>query len=225
MDDVFSPMGASIAKIDALANWVRKFANTASNGEFDIIRFIEIDLPRVIDGFYVEIERDDVLGNRRAYIDEDEPILVVSESIYNGAANKCYFSIGIILHEIGHLFMHSKYLMRGLNSGAGKYQPTMLKMKTYESAEWQANIFALSFLYPCEKYGSVKDENALSKQLPITKKQAALAINHMRKVQVKKNNASAFDVNKWVANVNNCNYLIKKDDKKITMNEQLRLFG
>lgn len=183
MEDVYANRAASLNGIDTLASWVREKISEVESDKLDVIRFVEIDLPKVFPGIYIEIEADEKMPFQRAFISDERFSIVVSESIYEGASNGCLFSSEVILHEVGHLFLHYKYRSKGLNNASLPYKPRFKNTSTANSAEWQATAFALCMLYPKEKFSPDESDYTLYKRVGATKKQAERIRNHLSRVK------------------------------------------
>ncbi|MES0022423.1 MULTISPECIES: hypothetical protein [unclassified Mesorhizobium] len=198
MKNVYVAKGASLHQINRLAETIRTSAFGPGEGELDIIRYLEIDLPKIFPGLYLFIEDDVTMGSRRAFISEDPLGIVVSESIYEAAANKSAFAMEVLLHEVGHLFLHHRYAALGLNNADAVYSDSVRNTPLPNSAEWQATAFALCFLYPysfCKKY---KSANEIRKSYKLTEKQAIRISRHLSRLKVRKNETVASNDGNWI---------------------------
>lgn len=196
----------------------------AENNEIDIIRYLEVDLPRIFPGLYVYIEDDVTMGARRAFISENPLGIVVSESIYDAAANKSSFAVEILMHEVGHLFLHHKYAALGLNSAAGTYINQIEKTPAFNSAEWQATVFALCFLYPysiCHKYKTALE---IKKTYGLSEKQAQRVKRHLDRLKIRRNEYISSIDGKWVRAVISDLPKIKTTERSADQLGQLSLF-
>ncbi|ESZ40246.1 hypothetical protein X731_26050 [Mesorhizobium sp. L2C054A000] len=201
MNDVFVSKAASANKIRILAEWVRREFSVHESQGFDVIRFIELDLPKIFPGIQTYIEADEKMGSVRAFISADPLGLVVSESIYEGASNGCMFSTEIILHEAGHLFLHHKYAALGLNSASGPYEERIKDAGLAHSAEWQATMFALCFLYPFPRLKKVKTASEVSEIYKVSKNQANRVLKHLNRLRVRTNSTDPVTDKIWLRTI------------------------
>ena len=201
MKAVYAGTGASAHKLNLLAQWVRETVAQCKNGKIDVIRFIEIDIPNIVPGFYVHVEDDDKMKGVRAFISDDHLGMVVSESIYESASNGCMFSMEIILHEIGHLFLHHQYSSLSLQSHAGSYAARIKDTGTANDAEWQATTFALCVLYPYSELRMCKNNEEIMLRFEVTRKQAERAKRHADRLN-KRELSRVFDTEqRWLSQV------------------------
>ncbi len=109
--------------------------------EFDIGDFIEYDLDDI--GYALRISntlKEDAVTNFHTRE------IVLSKSVYeNMELPRNRFTIA---HELGHAVLHTDELSD--RQGAAARHINTLKLKAYESSEWQANQFAAAVLLPFE---------------------------------------------------------------------------
>lgn len=204
MEDVYVSRPASLHNINLLATWVRKHMTQVEEGKLDVIRFVEIDLPKIYPGLYLEIESDESMPRMgRAYVAEDRLSIVVSESIYEAASNGCLFSSEVILHEVGHLFLHKKYIQKGLNNGAGQYKRSIPYKEHYSSAEWQADMFALCFLYPLTQFNPNESDDSFFRRIGATKKQSERIRKHLYRLESRSRAGVSTREIKWLNEIVN----------------------
>ncbi|MER9894080.1 hypothetical protein NKJ40_18715 [Mesorhizobium sp. M0119] len=224
MNDVFVSKAASANKIRLLAEWVRTKFSIHENQDFDVIRFIELDLPRIFPGLQTHIEADEKMGLARAFISADPLGLVVSESIYEGASNGCMFSAEIILHEVGHLFLHHKYAALGLNSASGPYEERIKEAGLAHSAEWQATIFALCFLYPFSTLKKVQIASEVSRSYKISQSQANRVLKHINRLKLRQNSTDTATDKIWLCTITGSLPINNKHNSTSKLRSQLLLF-
>ncbi|WP_095201419.1 ImmA/IrrE family metallo-endopeptidase [Mesorhizobium carmichaelinearum] len=201
MKNVYIAKGASLHQINRLAETIRASAFDSSEGEIDIIRYLEIDLPKIFPGLYLFIEDDVTMGARRAFISEDPLGIVVSESIYEAAAQKSAFATEVLLHEVGHLFLHHRYAALGLNNADAVYRDRIKDTPLPNSAEWQATAFALCFLYPysfCKRY---KTAIEIKKAYKLTERQAIRIHKHLGRLKMRQDQTSLSKEGNWIKTV------------------------
>ncbi|MCF6114057.1 ImmA/IrrE family metallo-endopeptidase [Mesorhizobium muleiense] len=224
MNDVFVSKAASANKIRILAEWVRTEFSVHENRAFDVIRFIELDLPKIFSGLHTYIEADEKMGPVRAFISTEPLGLVVSESIYEGASNGCMFSAEIILHEVGHLFLHHKYAALGLNSASGHYEERVKDSGLAHSAEWQATMFALCFLYPFSTLKKIQMASDVSKLYKINQKQANRVLKHVSRLKIRLNSTDTATDKIWLRTITGSLPRKNKQNSTSKLRSQLLLF-
>lgn len=220
MNNVFIRRGASARQLDLLAEWARNIASV-SDENFDLIRYIEFDLPCIFPGLHVHIEDDDVMGSVRAFLSEKPLALVLSESIYEGAINNSLFSKEIILHEVGHLFLHYKSAALGLNSASGSYTDRILNTNLANSAEWQATTFALCFLFPFSKFGNARTREQIEARCGVSPRYADRILRHLTRLRMRQGGSPTDKDRRWLDRV--LNSISSKETRKTTTKFQSQL--
>ena len=203
MKNVYVNNEASINRIRLLAEWAYSQNCKRPDADFDVVRFVEIELPAIVPGIYVHIETDDVMGSRRAFVSEKPLGLVVSESVYDAASQGCLFSSEVILHEVGHILLHHRYATLGLNDAHGVYRPQIRNMAVVDGAEWQATTFAMCLLYPLQRLESVKSMDEILEIYDSTPKQASRILRHVDKMIVGRRKAASTVDRKWLRSIVN----------------------
>lgn len=202
MKNIFINNEASTNRIRLLAEWTAGQISQSVNENFDVIRFVELELPKIIPGIYLHIESDDVMGARRAFVGEKPLSLVVSESVYEGASQGCLFSSEVVLHEVGHLLLHHRHATLGLNDAHGRYQPQIRDTRVSEGAEWQATSFALCFLYPLASFKETNSpEQILTRYKTATRKQASRILRHVDRMKSARRGANYHEDRSWVKSI------------------------
>lgn len=75
----------------------------------------------------------------------DQKVMLIANSVYEGAVDGVGKDRMTIAHEIGHLLLHQAV------SFAKQYENDPIK--TYENSEWQADVFAGELLAPIRLIG------------------------------------------------------------------------
>lgn len=202
MKNVYIGEGASVHAINSLADWIRQTIAQSVEGNFDVIRFIELDIQRIFPSLYVHILNDNEMGASRAYIQEDPLAIVVSESIYNGACSGCLFSTETILHEVGHLILHRRYAKTRMNSSSSRYENEIIGAANFHSAEWQANIFAICLLYPYDSKEELSWES-FSQRYRGTRRQFERLKRHVSRLKARERHRHITQERRWVEKVVN----------------------
>ncbi|QDB99098.1 hypothetical protein [Mesorhizobium sp. 8] len=220
MKNVYVARSASSTQINLLAEWVRTTLSP-NNEDFDTIRFVEIDLPKLFPSIYIHIESDDKMGLRRAFVVERPLGIVVSESTYEGASNGCLFSQEVILHEVGHLILHYRYAKLGLNSAAQPYIDRIKNTPLANSAEWQAASFALSILYPSSILKNIKSPNDIVEKYDVSLNNGVRIFNHIKRIRTRTACTDREFDKKWLREI--LNSLSRKDLKRLETKFQSQL--
>ncbi len=120
----------------------------------DMIEVLEHRLPELFEEFTLVVHEDEPMGDAEAYTQFTPPRIVLRESVYRAAADHHPRSRMTLAHELGHLVLHN-----GL-AKAREVSPRAQALKPFNSAEWQANKFAATFLMPefvVRQFGAATD--------------------------------------------------------------------
>ncbi len=101
----------------------------------DIVKFIELVLPRIDDEFYLDVVSNRYFKDRYAETCPEEHVIRVAKHIYEKARKGDPFCRLIMAHELGHYIMHANRnicFARSINKSC--------------SIERQADIFSTEFL-------------------------------------------------------------------------------
>lgn len=222
MKAVFDTRGASTHQLKMLADWVRSISNGATERCFDVIKFIEIDLQAIFPDLFIFIEPDDKMRASRAFISDVPLGIVISESIYEGACSGDLFSTEVILHEVGHLFLHRKYSPLSLNS-APVYSNRIQGMNLANNAEWQATTFAMCLLYPYPGEAEKRSAHYIRMRYSTTLRQAERVAQHFERLRARDAHRNPDRDRKWLKSV--INSLPKNERTELArVGDQLTLF-
>lgn len=224
MLEVFSSRGASLHQLNTLAEWVRKNVAKVENGQLDIIRFVEIDLPHFFPGLYLEIESDSKMGKKKAYVSSDPFGLVVAESIYNRACDGCLKAAETILHEVGHLFLHDRYKSLGLNDAYGEYKEQIKDTNASNSAEWQAKSFAMCLLFPYSQFKKYEKRLELQVYFDLNVEESDRVLRHLKKLRLRDGEGCNRMEKRWIDSVLESLPTPSKVKQRHTAAAQLELF-
>jgi len=129
-------------EIESQASILRRaFSKKESSLFFPLMPFLEHFLYELIPGFSWDVRDDGSLDEKaRALTLPEKKIILIEDSVYNGAVRGIGKDRMTVAHEIGHLLLHQSVPY------AKKYD--LNPIKTYESSEWQADVFAGELLAP-----------------------------------------------------------------------------
>jgi Zn-dependent peptidase ImmA (M78 family) len=143
MVDDYKVKPRSTQDINALALAWRDALGVADAWSPNVVRLLEIELPKLIPEFALVVRSDDEMADAEAYTEFNPPHIAVRGSVYNMAQREDGRSRMTFAHELGHLVMHP---------GAAKLRSeaalAAAQVRYFESAEWQAKKFAALFLVP-----------------------------------------------------------------------------
>jgi len=128
--------GKSVKIIKDYANKARKVLGCESKEYINMSNLMEILIHNDI--LIILEDIDERVRKKYAYTHPDKAKIYVRESVYNSACDCNPRARFTIAHEIGHLLMHKEQEVFA--------RSTCNNHKIYEDAEWQADVFAASFL-------------------------------------------------------------------------------
>lgn len=135
MESVYRAAPISRKQIRDYVAYIRKITGYEETLYFPIVKFMELVLPQLIDGFCYEICSIDKMPNKCGETFPAANKICIREDIYELALKGDGFARFCIAHEIGHLFCND------INSiSLCKLQPGE-ELKPYEDPEWQADAF------------------------------------------------------------------------------------
>lgn len=141
MPNAIVAMPTSRKKIRNLAMTIRKL--TGNKPYFDIIKFIELILPKIDSEFNgMDIVADEQLPNCYAQACPAEHKIFVRNSVYDGAADGNGRDRFTLAHELGH------YILNGSTKVSYARVQSKSQIPAYRNPEWQANTFAAELLVP-----------------------------------------------------------------------------
>jgi IrrE N-terminal-like domain len=143
MADDYKVKPRSAQDIGALALAWRDALGVADAWSPNVVRLLEIEVPKLIPEFALVVRSDVEMADAEAYTEFNPPHIAVRGSVYSLAQREDGRSRMTFAHELGHLVMHP---------GAAKLRSEAAlvesQIRYYESAEWQAKKFAALFLVP-----------------------------------------------------------------------------
>ena len=143
MVDDYKVRPRSTQDIAALALAWRDALSVPNAWSPDLVRLLEIEVPKLIPEFALVVRADNEMADAEAYTEFNPPHIAVRGSVYQLAQRHDGRSRMTLAHELGHLVMHPGAAKLRSTSAASETQ-----LKYFESAEWQAKKFAALFLVP-----------------------------------------------------------------------------
>lgn len=129
-------------QIEEYALAVRRALGVPDSSRVDMLKLLELVLPRLFEDYRFEVVPDRELGDAEATTSMTERCIKFSETCYEAARGGHARYPFTLAHELGHLLLHtgnSAQLARGVS------------VKPYVNAEWQADAFASAFLMPAHE--------------------------------------------------------------------------
>ncbi|KAA3529099.1 ImmA/IrrE family metallo-endopeptidase [Agrobacterium tumefaciens] len=178
--DLFIGTGLSATNVNALAKATRNICDLSDDESFDIIKFLEIDVLRLIPDFYLFIEDDEAMMGSKAFVTEDSKGIVVAESVYNDAVGGFFYARKILAHEFGHVLLHHDKGFETKHFTLSGYKEQIRGVEAFHSAEWQADTFAILLLIPSSQVNAKTTEAEFGKKYKMSPKQSAFILNRLK---------------------------------------------
>jgi len=138
--------------IRRFAYYLREFFGIENEAFVDVINFAEIELTERMPGFILDVLPTEIMGNTHGFAKPDLQYVGIREDVYFGASDGNGRDRGTVMHELGHIFLHTSNRM--------SYPSTDGKIAAYKHPEWQAKAFAGEFLVSAhlvDRYKSVSE--------------------------------------------------------------------
>lgn len=133
----------------------RKICKTEVNDCLDILKVLELDLPRLTDGEFEFFPLEGrVMGDTEAAMSPDRMKMCIRRDVYEALHNGDLRARFTIAHEFGHFMLHE-----GVALARGGSQ----EHKIYEDSEWQANSFAAELLAPVSQCKGLTEDEIMQK--------------------------------------------------------------
>ncbi|HGE8284193.1 TPA: ImmA/IrrE family metallo-endopeptidase [Serratia marcescens] len=115
---------------------------------FPVMEVIEFALPQLIPDFELQIGAINEMKGTHGLTYPQEGLLVLREDVYEGALNGVGRDRMTAAHELGHLLMHKNIAFARSAPG--------VKIRPFESSEWQAKCFSGELLVPATHSSTLK---------------------------------------------------------------------
>ena len=142
--------------ISNIANHTREYLHPSQNTQIDIIKILELILPKFIPSFTLEVCEIEAMRGDHGRTYPGRLLIQIREDIYINACKGNGRDRFTCTHELGHLVLHPNVPLARTSQ--------ITAHKTYEDSEWQANTFASEFLMPekeiihCRTIGEVMEK-------------------------------------------------------------------
>lgn len=128
--------------IRKVANFIRRIDGSENVLFFDIVRFLEIVFPSIVDGFSLEIGTKDEMGDAQGLTYPDKLVIKIREDVYDRAVKGVGRDRLTLAHELYHLLNHDESNITFARTD------NEISLKPYEDPEWQADAFGGELLIP-----------------------------------------------------------------------------
>lgn len=117
------------------AEVVRKIDGSENDMFFDIVKFLEVKLPRIDPNFNFRVMPKSVMGECHGITYPDRNEIQIRQDVYDRALAGSGRDRLTMAHELGHLLLHEKQ-----NISYAR-MPENAKVIRYRNPEWQADAF------------------------------------------------------------------------------------
>lgn len=143
--------------IQNFAMAVRLLVGKENDPYFDIVRFLDIDLPKLDPDFSLVIEDKDTLGECHGLTYPDRDEIHIRSDVYERADNGSGRDRFTMAHELFHLLQHVKENISYARTAEGA------KVPNYRLPEWQADAFGGELLMPAHLISDMTVEEIMAK--------------------------------------------------------------
>ncbi len=127
--------------IRGMARLIRKIDGSLNTPYFDIVRFLEIKLPKIDSGFHFEVDTIEEMGECHGLTYPDRNEIHIREDVYDRAVAGSGRDRLTMAHELFHLLQHERRNISFARTGSGE-------VETFRDPEWQADAFGGELLMP-----------------------------------------------------------------------------
>lgn len=117
------------------AKVIRILDGSENDMYFNIVKFMEIKLPKIDSGFVFRVMPKSVMGECHGITFPDRNEIQIREDVYDRAVADSGRDRLTLAHELGHWFLHEKRNISYARMDEGA------KIITYRDPEWQADAF------------------------------------------------------------------------------------
>lgn len=129
-------------QVRSIARFIRKLDGTENDLYFDIVRFIENKLPKLIPSFSLIVEEKSVLGECHGLTYPDRDEIHIREDVYERALEGIGRDRLTMAHELFHLLQHEKQNISYARINSKR------EIEAFRDPEWQADAFGGELLVP-----------------------------------------------------------------------------
>jgi Zn-dependent peptidase ImmA (M78 family) len=140
----------SRAAIQDFAERVRDIFIEEDQIKFPILEILEFAMPKIIDGFYVDVCSYELMGEDEGRVISGTNCIMLREDVYEAACIDQGRARFTVCHEFGHFLLHREIVL-ARNREEGH--------PVYRDAEWQADLFAGSLLLSARHLSRFRDSD------------------------------------------------------------------
>ena len=132
----------SRSDIRGMARFIRKIADKENDRYFDIVKFLDVDLPKIDQDFSLIIDDRFTLGECHGLTYPDRNEIHIRSDVYERACNDNGRDRLTMAHELFHLLQHTKENVSYARISGGA------EVAAFRDPEWQADAFGGELLVP-----------------------------------------------------------------------------
>lgn len=155
---------------------VRSLVGKENEPYFDIVRFLDIELPKLDPGFSLVIEDQETLGECHGLTYPDRDEIHIRSDVYERADRGSGRDRFTMAHELFHLLQHVKENISYARTLEGAEIPA------YRSPEWQADAFGGELLMPAHLIADMTVEEVVNK-CGVSKKAAVCQLSKVHRTR------------------------------------------
>lgn len=144
-------------EIRSLARFIRKLDGSENELYFDIVKFIDVKLPKLIPEFSLLVEGQEILGECHGLTFPDRNEIHIRTDVYERACEGSGRDRLTMAHELFHLLQHEKKNISYARMSSNGV------VETWKDPEWQANAFGGELLIPAHLVGGMEVEEVAYK--------------------------------------------------------------
>ena len=155
--------------IRKMAYFIRRVAHQENDIFFDIVKFLEIILPKIDPGFTFIVEEPAILGECHGLTFPDRNEIHIRSDVYDRACNGNGRDRLTMAHELFHLLQHGRE-----NISYARVE-NEFAIETFRDPEWQAMAFGGELLVPWHLTQGM-DEREISEKCGVSLEAARMQI-------------------------------------------------
>lgn len=128
--------------IRGMARFIRQVAGQENEIYFDIVKFLDVILPKIDPDFSLIIDDKSVLGECHGLTYPDRNEVHIRSDVYDRACNNSGRDRLTMAHELFHLLQHTKENVSYARINSN------VKIEVFRDPEWQADAFGGELLVP-----------------------------------------------------------------------------
>lgn len=157
--------------VELRAAGARADLGLAPNDSVDMAALLDLELPKMIEGYEMRVVENGVLGAAEAVTDLNDPIITFSLKTYNGLCRGDGRARMTAAHELGHLLLHCR---RPVGVAFMRRQDPRV------DPEWQADAFAAAFLMPESEFRKVRSIREAMRKFEVSRDAATCRARKLR---------------------------------------------